>query len=169
MVKKEVIEPGGILRRLEESVKELLSKKGSSEVTMGGVSFKDQLATEAWASVLGDQEVISYGYDMVVQLLALSSSLTTSSGVTKATSDAMKAGYSSTTAVDTTSSFSLPYPETILKPSTMAQYTSRGGLTFTSAFSSPGAYGGDAEYSSEAQFLSTLSNNHDQNQRSIDA
>ena len=54
LVKKEIIKPEGIIRRLEESVKELLSKKGSSEVTMGGMLFKDQLATEAWASILGD-------------------------------------------------------------------------------------------------------------------
>ena len=146
-------------------MKELSSKKASSEVTMEGVSFKDQLATEAWASVLGDQEVISYGYDMVIQLLALSSSLTTSAGVTKATEDATKAGYSSTTAADTTASFSLPYPETIFKPSMKAQDASRGGLTFTNSFSSPDAYDGDAEYSSTAQFLSKLSINCDQNQR----
>ena len=66
MVKKEVIEPGGLLCQLEDSVKELSSKKGSSEVTMGGMSFRDQVSTEAWTSILGYQEVISYGYDMVV-------------------------------------------------------------------------------------------------------
>ena len=106
MVEKEVIEPRGLLCQLEDSVKELSSKKGSSEVTMGGMSFRDQVSTEAWTSILGYQEVISYGYDMVVQLLALSSSLTTSAEVTKATADAMKASYSSTTAADGCPSFS---------------------------------------------------------------
>ena len=104
-MEREFIDPGGLLCRLEESVKELASKKGSSEVTMGGVSFRDQPSTEGLASLLGDQEVISCGFDMVVQMLALLSSLTTSAVVTKASADAIKAGDSSTTAADTTTSF----------------------------------------------------------------
>ena len=131
---------------------------------MGGLSFKDQPSTKVWVSLLGNQEVISYGFGMVVQMLALSSSLTTLADVTKASTDAIKASYGSTIAADNTASFSLPYPETIFRPSTKITDASRGGIVFTSAFSSPDVYDGDAEFSAKSQYLNTLSIDRDQNQ-----
>ena len=168
-LEKQVLDPSGLVATLNDSVKELSTKQGGSEVTMGGVSFKDQFSTNAWTSLLGDGDIISYGSDMVVQILGLSTNLATSAEVTKARADAIKAGFTSTASAGTTASFSLPFPETVFRPSQKAKDAARGGLMFAPAFSSPSAFEGDAEFSTNGQMLLTLSNNRERHQRSIDS
>ena len=167
-LEKEVIDPGGLVRTLQESIKELSTKKGGAEVSMGGVSFKDQYATEGWTSLLGDGDTISYACDMVIQVLGLSTVMTTSAEVTQATANAIKAGFTSTSSASTTASFSLQFPETIFKPSQKSN-VGKGGVTFAPAFASPDTFEGTAEFSAKAQMLSTLATNRDRHQRSIDA
>ena len=167
-LEKQVMDPGGLLRALEDKVKELLTRKGGTEVTMGGTNFKNQQSTDAWASCLGDGEIVSFGYDMVVQVLGLTSNLSTSADVTKAKADAIKAGFTSIASAATTASFSLPYPETIFRPSTKAKDAARGGLMFAPALSSPDCFEGNAEFSSKTEFLATLSTNRERHQQSID-
>ena len=149
-LEKHVLDPSGLVAILNDSVKELATKKGGSEVTMGGVSFKDQCSTEAWTTLLGDDDIISYGSDMVVQILGLSTNLSTSAEVTKVRADAIKVEFTSTASTGTTASFSLPFPETVFRPFQKAKDVARGRLMFTPAFSSPSAFEGDAGFSVKA-------------------
>ena len=169
-LEREVIDPGGLVRTLEQSIKDLSDKKGGSEVSMGGVSFKDQYVTEGWTSLLGDGDsIIAYACDMVIQVLGLANTLTTSAEVTQATANAIKAGFTSSTSASIHASFSLQFPETVFRPSQKAKDIGKGGVTFAPAFSSPEAFEGNAEFSAKTQMLSTLSNNRERHQRSIDA
>lgn len=170
-IERLVTNPVGMLHTLSETVQQLKARKGGDEVVMGGVSFKDSTSTEAWVELLegeSDLVFIDYAFDMIVQLLALGGNLTSTTQVTKAKAEARKAEYRSVQESTTTASFSLPYPETIFRPSASAEDAQRGGLRFVAALSSCDTFVGNLEYSTLNNFKKKLENNHLRNQRSID-
>jgi hypothetical protein len=164
----EVFDPAGALHRLEEQYQELLSRKGSKSVTIGGVTFKDQHATHAWARMLPGSDVVKYFVDARLQLGALNTRLTTEEDIIKGEADAKKAGFDSHDGAITTASFSVTYPSTIFRGTTNAKDAVRGGLVFTSPWATAKIFEGDSENSPKADMLSALSHNRDQHQAAID-
>jgi hypothetical protein len=109
-IEKEVLDPGGAFKRMEEALKDLQVQKGGSTVTMGGYTFKDQYATEAWTRLLSPGDNVKYFVDARMQLEALKTRVKTTHNVITEEADARKAGYASHDDATTTATFTVPYP-----------------------------------------------------------
>ena len=168
-LEREVNDPDGCIHRMEDTIKELLStKRGGAGVSIGGISFKDEYAAEAWTQLLEGDDIYRYGYDMKLQILGLSSSAHSTSEVIKDMADANRAGFSSTAAALVKASFVVTLPESVFKESNQDADASKGGVKFTPSFSSPTTFEGDAEYSAKGNMLSSLSNNRNRHQAALD-
>ena len=140
-------------------------------MSMGGVQFKDHASTEAWVKLLEVNDTvqcIDMAFDMNVHLLALSTDLSTTTQVTKARAEAIKANFASVQEAVTTSSFSLPFIETIFRPSNNSDDAAKGGLRFAAALESSATFVGNMEYSVLENWKTKLERNYSRNQRSID-
>ena len=168
-MERELNEPDGAIRCLDDTLKEFASRKrGGAGVSIGGISFKDQFAAEAWTQMLEGEDVYRFGFDMKMQILGLASSAHSTSDVVKDMADANRAGFSSTGAAKVKASFVVSLPESVFKESNVDTDAAKGGVKFTPPFSSSDTFEGDAEFSAKSTMETTLSNNRDRHQAALD-
>jgi len=166
-VEHEVLDTGGLLKGLEVQVAGLTSKKGESEVTMGGITFRDLPSCESWAQALGD--ILPFCSDMVMQLSALSSKVSSAENVIAGLANSIKAGFHDEQSAKTTASFSLVYTDAVFKISDAAKDVAKRGIKFSTLLSSAEVFEGNSEFSPKDDMLRTLKINRDRVQESIDA
>ena len=153
---------------VQDAIQEMCSEKGSSSITIGGITFRDQRATEAWAILLGGNELVKYTVDARVQLGALDTRIKSTDDIIKGEADVAKAGFSTHDEAVTSASFKVIYPETIFRESQKVSEAATGGIVFTNAFSSSDTFMGSSAYSTKANMLSALLHNRDKHQVAID-
>jgi hypothetical protein len=167
-LEREIIDPGCAFQRMNDAILELQAGKDASAITIGGITFRDKKDTEAWARLLGGNDIAKYFVDARVQLGALHTRVKTTNEVIKSEANAKKAGYSCHDEAVTSASFQVIYPETIFRESLRDQDAVSGGVVFTAPFSSYNVYSGNTESSTKTSMLTTLANNRDQHQTAID-
>ena len=90
-----VLNPGGDVDKIQARLRDLEDRQAGHAVSMGGYSFKDTRAVEAWLAVIGDDEVYRFAMDFKAQIVACSATSLTISDTIHNRASAAKAGYGS--------------------------------------------------------------------------
>ena len=146
----------------------LQSCKASSAVQAGSYTFKDALSTMACTTALGEPTLMRYFVDCCVILASLNSQVSTEVLILHGEVNAKKADYNIATEASIVSSFSITFPEAILKAFLANKDVIHGGMMSTASFSSDSILYGDSENSTKAEMVRKFETKRDQCRHSID-
>ena len=170
-LEKEVIQPGGAFARMEGDLKSLQEKKKGSTVSAGPYTFKDAKSTQLWINTLTsgeDSDILRYLVDARQQLALMNVGQKTEAEILRDEANAKKAGYSCSAAAKVSTSFSIPYPESMFKKSDSEKDLAQGGIVFGTCFATADLFEGTFENLAKERLLTKLESNRSQYQVAID-
>ena len=154
--------------RVLARVKDLEDRQDGKSVSMGGYSFKDARAVQAWVTTLGDDEIYRFAVDFKAQLVACGDDSLTIAETIQNRAAATKAGYNTWRAARMAGTFLVVYPDSIFKKSGSKDAATHGGFCFQPSFGSHTVFEGTAEFSACEALKKQLSDNLATYQESID-
>ena len=113
--------PGGPFDQLKARFKDMEDRQIGKAVTMGGFTFRDASAVEALISVLGDDEIYRFAFDMKAQIVACTDDFVTTRESLASKAAAIKAGFHSWKAARMSATFDIKFPETMIKKSNKSE------------------------------------------------
>ena len=169
IVESDLMDSDGVVPKMKKMLSELRDRKVGSAISIGGYTFRDQSATEAWAQTLGDGNLITYFCDCRLQLGLLQVGQVTANQILKEEADAAKAKYDSAASARAVISFAVTFPESMFRQSTSNVHAANDGVVFSAPFSSAEVFEGALETGTKANILQALSTNRERRQTAINS
>ena len=173
-LEKDVVGDGGVVKNLENLIRDMRNRKAGETVNVGSYSFKNTTECEAFLDTLQKPgsslvELLCNTADMRMQLGMLGDGVFDGAKHISELADAKKAGFPSLEAARMTISFKQVFPANMLK----RIETTSGGVriakdVFTAEFSSNEVYMGTTQDSPHERFKRVIQQNHDRMKSSID-
>ena len=166
-LEKDVQSPGGTLDKLAAGLRDLGDKKRGATVSAGPYSFKDAASADGWIKTVNVADALQFCPDFRMQLALMGDATVSEADQLRAMADAGKAGYKTIDVARLHLSYKNPFPETMLKLSTLPSAARTGGRVFTNSFYSAKVYEGDSAASPKKEFLRHLEQNRRMFQQGI--
>ena len=139
----EFLNPAGSVAKLLDRVEVLEVSKVATAIEMGGHVFADEAATEAWARTHGDPNLHRFCVDFVSLFLLAEPKYESVKGGLEQKAAAVKANFPSLDQATIELSYSIIYPDRVLKYSDKADAQLADGYMWASQFSTFEAFEGD--------------------------
>lgn len=152
----ELLNPAGSVPKLIDRVEVLEAFKVSTAIDMGGHVFVDEAATEAWAATHADPNLHRFCVDFVSLFLLAEPKYESVKGGLEQTAAAVKANFPSLDQATIELSYSIIYPDRLLKYSDKSDAQIADGFTWASQLSTFEAFEGDYHNGTHRRLKKTI-------------